>query len=209
MGLEYHRDTAPADGAQLGRRQCKQVAPFEQGLSHRACAARETHDGLRRDALAGTRFADDAERPAAREVERDAAHRFDHAIRRVERDCEVEDLEQATGARRIVAGHGRFSAMSGAVSASQSAVSRHCCPRTDQMQLRTRDESMTPVFRSMTGTMATSSMTRAAASAQPASARSLPGAASAWSIAALPLRCHSDRNSAKDARPAGHRTAAR
>ena len=92
--LEDHRDAAAAHGPQLVGRHRQQILPLEERLARHPCAPRQPHHRLRGDALAGSRFADDAEHLAASNGERETADRLEDAVGRPERHAEVADVEQ-------------------------------------------------------------------------------------------------------------------
>ena len=76
--------------AAAGRRRRSSTSPGDR----RVRRAREAQHGERGDALARARLADEAERPAALECERDAVDGLHHAVPRREADAQVADLEE-------------------------------------------------------------------------------------------------------------------
>ena len=92
----------PRTSLQLLVRQRQQVAALEPGLPGHVGARHQAEQGLGRDALARARLADDAERLALPDGERDPAHGVQRAVGRVEADVQVLDVEQ-----RLGAAHGR------------------------------------------------------------------------------------------------------
>ena len=98
--LEDQRDLGAADLPQLLGVDRQQVAALEQRLPGDVGALRQPDDRLRRDALARARLADDAERLAALDLERDAAHGLHDTVGRAEGNRQIADVEQrhlATG----------------------------------------------------------------------------------------------------------------
>ena len=94
--LEDHRDLAAADRAQLLVVQREQVAAVEHRRAARdAAVAREDPEQRERgDALAAARLADDPERLARRDVERDPVDRVDEPALGAEVDVQVVDDEE-------------------------------------------------------------------------------------------------------------------
>ena len=98
--LEDHRDVLAAHVAQLVRRRLEQVLALEQDLARdlRPLGVQQAEDGEVRDALARARLADDAERLAAPERERQARDRVDDAVLGRELDGQVADVEKQLAA---------------------------------------------------------------------------------------------------------------
>ena len=94
--LEDHRDVVAADLAQSRRRGLQQVLAAEERppLAGRRLLGVQAHDRQAGDALARARLADDAERLALADRERDAVDRLDDAVVRLEVGLEVVDLEE-------------------------------------------------------------------------------------------------------------------
>ncbi len=98
--LKDHGDAVAADVGELALRKRKQIAAFENGM-----AADNLSRGLRNeaencqagDAFAGTAFADDAERFAGLNIQRNAVDGADDAVVGVKFDAEVVDFEQSHG----------------------------------------------------------------------------------------------------------------
>src|SRR5690606_9149431 len=93
--LEDHRDRAAADPAQLALGEPEQLAPVQLRGAGRAAVVREEPE-QREHALAlpGARLADDAERLAAIEIEREALDGVDVAVGGGEADVQVAYFEQ-------------------------------------------------------------------------------------------------------------------
>src|SRR4029453_11924783 len=91
-----HADLATADVPELVRRELQEILAAEQDLARDLGPRRadEAHDREERDALAGARFAHDAERLAGGDGERDAVDGLDDAVLGREMDLEVLDLQQ-------------------------------------------------------------------------------------------------------------------
>ncbi len=95
--LEDHRDLVAAHAAQLLGVELVQVLALEHDAAGDLGVRRpgQAEDGHVGDALAAARLADDAERLALLDRERDAVHGLDHAVVGLEVDLEVLYLEQA------------------------------------------------------------------------------------------------------------------
>ena len=98
--LEDHRDVPAPDLPELGRVQLEQVAALEEDLAGHVGvgAVEEAHDREARDALARSRLADDAERLAAADAEREVRDGLDDPVPRAEADGEVPDVEESGAA---------------------------------------------------------------------------------------------------------------
>ena len=98
--LEDHRHAAAAQVAHLLRVGAEDVAALEADLAADDAARllEKPHQRKRGDALAGARFADDAERLAGRDREADAVDRAHHALVGEELGLEVADLEDRASA---------------------------------------------------------------------------------------------------------------
>ena len=98
--LEDHADVVAADGAHRAIVERQEVAALEAGLRRRSCPAapgsRRRID-MRGDRLAAAALADDRERLALLDIERDAVDRAVDAVRRAEMGLQVVDLEQRHG----------------------------------------------------------------------------------------------------------------
>src|SRR6185436_5219603 len=94
----------------------------------RPLAVVQTHDGQARDALAGPGLADDAERLAAGDRERDAVHGLDHTVLRGEPDAELLDLEVGRGAREVR--HAQLSLTLGSITAYSTSTTRLAITRS-------------------------------------------------------------------------------
>src|SRR5262249_17736191 len=94
--LEDHPDLLAAYPPDLAVGQVQQVAAGEHGAPARdaAGAGQDAEQRQRRDALAATGLADDAERLAARDLERDAVDRVDGAAIGPELDLQVVDRQE-------------------------------------------------------------------------------------------------------------------
>ena len=94
--LKDHADVAAADRLHLPLGQADQIAAEERDFARFDAGGRgeEPHDRERRDAFAGTAFADDAERAALLEFEREIVDGFDDAFFGVEEGAEVVDFEE-------------------------------------------------------------------------------------------------------------------
>ena len=95
--LEDHRDAVAADLAQRLFGRAEQILAVEADAAARVPRGRvrqQLEHRERRHRLARAALADQRERLAALDRERDAAHRLDHAPADVERDGEIVDLEQ-------------------------------------------------------------------------------------------------------------------
>ena len=99
--LEDHRDLAATDRAQLRVAHVRELGAVEARAAggDAAGARQDAEQRERRDALAAARLADDAERLAGRDVERDAVDRVDDAAARPEAHLEAVDLEQRRARR--------------------------------------------------------------------------------------------------------------
>jgi hypothetical protein len=97
--LEDHRDLVAADRAQIVVGRAEQLLAVEAHGARDAGVARagETHDRQRRDRLARTGLAHDAERLATIDGVRDAVDGLDEPVLGLEVDAEVLDLEQRLG----------------------------------------------------------------------------------------------------------------
>ena len=97
--LEDHRDFAAAEIAHLvlGRGLDVDAGKHHRALGDPAGAVEDPHDGIGCHRLAGTGFADDAERLALADGNVDVLHGFDDAAPRGEFDREVADVEQGLG----------------------------------------------------------------------------------------------------------------
>src|SRR5207237_4388061 len=110
--LEDHRDDVAADIADLALRQAHDVAAapvvVQEDLAADDAPGRarhKPHDRERGHALAAARLADDAERLAAVEVEREAVDRPNYPGARVEVGPQVADLEDRPASGLIGTGH--------------------------------------------------------------------------------------------------------
>jgi len=94
--LEDHRDLATADLAEPARARGQQVLALPERLPrrHRRAARVEAHDREARDALAGAGLADDPERLALVDRERDAVDRAHDTIVRPEVRLQVDNFEE-------------------------------------------------------------------------------------------------------------------
>src|SRR4051812_725744 len=101
--LEDDRDVLAADFAQLALREREQIATLEVRLARgdRRVAGEDPEQRERGDALAATGLADEPERLARGDPERNAVDSVDGATLRVELDSQVIDLQQ-----RVSYGHG-------------------------------------------------------------------------------------------------------
>jgi hypothetical protein len=96
--LEDHADAVAAQLAVVGFGQRGQFVTFEaHRAAHLRALGQQPHDGQCRDGLAAARFADQAQRLPARQLEADPAQRVGRAARGVQRDMQVGDFEQAQG----------------------------------------------------------------------------------------------------------------
>ena len=102
--LEDHRDLLPPQLAQAILARGEQVLAVEHRLAARRRVARvvQAHDRERRDALAAAGLADDPERLASVDRERDAVHRLDDAVVGLEARAQVADLEERHQLSRIL-----------------------------------------------------------------------------------------------------------
>ena len=93
--LEDHADVAAADRLHLPFGQADEIAAEERDSARFDAGGRreQPHDRERRDAFAGAAFADDAERAAVLELEREIIDGFDDAFFGVEVGAEVFDFE--------------------------------------------------------------------------------------------------------------------
>src|SRR5262249_3162366 len=94
--LENHRHLVAAQGAHVGVRKIKQVDAVEADRAGNfGRLGQQTHNGKRCYALAGTGFADDAQRGAAQELKIDAVDRVrDAPAIAMEYDLELLDRQQ-------------------------------------------------------------------------------------------------------------------
>src|SRR5207248_6881542 len=94
--LEDHRDLLAANLAQRGVGEADQVAALEERATarHLAVARKDPEQRERRDALPAARLADEPERLARLDRERDAVDGMDGPARRPEADVQVLDGEQ-------------------------------------------------------------------------------------------------------------------
>ena len=94
--LEDHRDVLAADLLQLVGGSASSSRPLNRisPVITRALAVEQAHDREVRDALAGAGLADDPERLATLERERDVGDRLDDAVGRREPDREPANVEQ-------------------------------------------------------------------------------------------------------------------
>jgi hypothetical protein len=92
--LEDHRDVAAAHPAQVAGVEPEHVRALEQDLAGDGGGrgVEQAHDREARDALPRARLADDAERLAAAEREREVGDRLDDAVAGAELDGEVADV---------------------------------------------------------------------------------------------------------------------
>src|SRR5262249_53624913 len=94
--LEDHRQILPGEPPPLTRRELEQILAAESKALRldlpREC--HEPHGGEHGDALAGARFADDAQHLAFLDGEADAVDRMHDAARRREIDGKLFDLEK-------------------------------------------------------------------------------------------------------------------
>ena len=96
--LEHHGDVAAANGFRLaGMLQQRATTPADVAMLDRAGGIDHAHHGLHGDALAGTAFADDAERLAGADLERHAPHGLDATAPGGEGDDEIVEFEQGRG----------------------------------------------------------------------------------------------------------------
>ena len=105
--LEDHRDLFPAEPLQFPLLQVEQVAAPVENLSRQpgARTAREAEDRQRCHALAGARFADDAEHLAGLDLEADVVDcSYDTFVCR-ELNLEVANTEESVGHRRSFSPH--------------------------------------------------------------------------------------------------------
>ncbi len=99
--LEDHRDVGAADAAHRGVGRARQVEHLAVAAAEghaavddpAAAVFHQPHQRQRGHGLARARFADDGQRLAALDVEREAAHRVDDALRGREADGEVVDRQ--------------------------------------------------------------------------------------------------------------------
>ena len=100
--LEDHRDLAAADLAHLVLADPGQVLALEHDLAaDDPSRPLQPHDAHRGHRLAAAGLADDAERLAGVQLERDAVDRFDGALFGREHRVQVLDLEQGLGHGRV------------------------------------------------------------------------------------------------------------
>ena len=101
--LEDHRDLPPADAAELlvGKLQQVPVLEIRRSRGDLAGARQDSEQRERGHALAAARLADDPERLAGRDIERDAVDRIDRAAFGPELDLQVVDVEEG------LSSHGR------------------------------------------------------------------------------------------------------
>ena len=94
--LKDHADVAAADRLHLPLGQPHEVAAEERDAARFDAGGRgqQPHDRERRDALAGAALADDAERAALLEAEREIVDGLDDAFFGVEVGAEVGDFEE-------------------------------------------------------------------------------------------------------------------
>src|SRR6185295_5865501 len=98
--LEDHRDPPAAQVAERARAHVQDFVALylDAAGPARAMLGVEPQDRAQGDALARARFAQDAQGLAALEVEADAVHGVDGAIRRLEGDVQVADLQEVARA---------------------------------------------------------------------------------------------------------------
>jgi hypothetical protein len=101
--LEHHADALAADLAELRAAHGQQVAPLEPGPAGDVRAGDQAEQRLGGHALARARLADDAEGLALADGERRAPDGVQRAVRGVEPDVQILDVEQRPGR----AGRGR------------------------------------------------------------------------------------------------------
>ena len=94
--LEDHRDLLAPNAAPRALGEADQLPPLELDASggDPGRPREDPHRRQRRDALPAARLADEPERLARADVERDAVHRVDEAAARPEADAQVVDREQ-------------------------------------------------------------------------------------------------------------------
>ena len=106
--LEDHRDVPPAELAHVVLRQGHEVEAVEQDRPpsiRPAGFGQQPHDREVRHALAAARLADEAERLARLELERDAVHGMDRALVGTKPDDQVVDVEErASASARFIRG---------------------------------------------------------------------------------------------------------
>ena len=93
--LKDHRDRLTADLLHLRIAQLREISPLEQDLAadDPPRPRDEPHDAQGGHRLAAPRLSDDAQGLARMELERDAVHRFDDPLWRLELRLQVADLE--------------------------------------------------------------------------------------------------------------------
>ena len=121
--LKNHRRLPAADVAQCFVAERQHVASIEENFAAWFDAARgldQPQNGERCERLSASAFADQRQRLAARDLERHAIHRSDHAIGGAKRDADVAQREQGIGGRCVHVGHVRGSCRGASASRNPS-----------------------------------------------------------------------------------------